>query len=100
MGMKEDLIVDWTNRIMEFQGQKLYIAKQFEYDGNTYLYAILYESLKEESEEILVIFLKKIKDSVFEIVKDEESHNMLLATVAGEFLADRIREKYNNQQNS
>lgn len=99
MGIKEDLIVDWTGKSIEFQGKKLYVVKQFEYEGDTYLYAAFYESLKEESEEYIVVFLRKIGDSELEVVKeDDELNDMLLARVTGEFIAEEIEKKLNDQK--
>lgn len=99
MGIKEDLIADWTGKSIEFQGKKLYVVKQFEYEGDTYLYAAFYESLKEKSEEYLVVFLRKIGDSELEVVKeDDELNDMLLARVTGEFIAEEIEKKLNDQK--
>ena len=58
-----------------------------------------YESLKEESEEYLVVFLRKIGDSELEVVKeDDELNDMLLARVTGEFIAEEIEKKLNDQK--
>lgn len=82
-----DRQVNWISR------KKLYVVKQFEYEGDTYLYAAFYESLKEESEEYLVVFLRKIGDSELEVVKeDDELNDMLLARVTGEFIAEEIEK--------
>ena len=93
MGLKEDVIIDWNYKDISYQGYELFVVKQFEYDGVTYLYAIDKEdALKDDKEDLNVTFLYKVRDNVWANVDDDDLFNELLGKVAGELTGDLIKK--------
>lgn len=82
MGLKENLIVNWENKTIEYQGKKMYIVKQFVYEKLEYLYAIDLETINNEN--IEVAFLYKVKDDVFEHVENDELFEKLVVKAGSE----------------
>lgn len=93
MGLKEDIIVDWNNKNITYQGREMFVVKQFEYEGITYLYVIdKEEALKEDKEYLDVAFLYKVKDNIWANVDDDNLFNELLGKIAGELTGDLIKK--------
>ena len=93
MGFKEQLITDWKYKKMEYQGKKMWIADQFEYNNVEYLYAVDVSTFDDEHEEFDVAFLYKEKDDVFAYVKDEKLFNELLGAATGRLASQVIIEE-------
>ena len=71
----------------------MFVVKQFEYEGITYLYVVDTEdALKEDKEDLDVAFLYKVKDNIWANVDDDKLFNELLGKIAGELTGDLIRK--------
>ena len=73
MGLKEDLISDLTGYDIEYQGKKLYVVKQFEYNKEIYLFVIHLDELPKT----VFNFLKKENNTIYENVTDDKLFNEL-----------------------
>ena len=94
MGLREDLIADWTNKHITYQGCEMFVAHQFEYKGTTYLYVIdEKDALEKDKENVEVAFLYKVKENVFANVDDDDLFNELLGKVAGEMAAEMLKKE-------
>ena len=94
MGLKENLITDWTNKVITYQGSEMFVVSQFDYEGTNYLYVVDTESIEKDEEEVDVAFLYKVKDDVFANVDDDELFNELLGKVAGELTAEMLKKEF------
>lgn len=92
MGFRENLITDWKDKTIEYQEKKFYILEQFLYNGKEYLYGCDIETIKNEK--MNVVFLYKIKDDIFEHVKDEQLFEELLMNVTGIFTGKLMIDTY------
>lgn len=93
MGLREDLIADWTNKHITYQGYNMFVVKQIEHDGITYLYAIdKDDAVKEDKKDLNVAFLYKVKDDVWANVDDDDLFDELMGQVAGELTGDLLKK--------
>lgn len=90
MGLKEDLIVDWTDKTIEYQDRKFYILKQFEHNNKQYLYGVEPSTIGTET--MKVVFLYKVKDNIFEHVEEKELFEELMIAVSGLITADMVEK--------
>jgi len=90
MGLKEDLIVDWTDKTIEYQERTFLILKQFNYEEKTYLYGAEVNTIG--TEKMNVVFLYKIKDNIFEHVEDNELFEKLFITVSGLITSEMVEK--------
>lgn len=90
MGLKENLIMDWTDKIIEYQEREFLILKQFKYEGKEYLYGAEVKTIG--TEKMNVVFLSKVKDDIFEHVEDDELFEKLFITVSGMLAAEMVEE--------
>lgn len=97
MGFKEDLIADWTDKTIEYQGKRIYILEQFDYKGKNYLYGCDIDTINNKDLE--VVFLTKVKDNIFEHVEDDKLFDELFEIVAGKMLSDKLDEIYKKYSN-
>ena len=98
MGFKENIITNWEDKTIEYQGRYFYILKQFDNNGKTYLYGINKDTISSENLE--VVFLYKVKDDIFAHVESQEEFERLMIAVSGLCTADLIMEagkKYKDQ---
>ena len=99
MSFKEQLINDWTGRTVVYQGEKILIVKEIEYEGVKYLYGAVDDTIMSDGP-IDVCFLYKVKDDVFAYVKDEKLYNLLLAKVTGVFMGEELKKIARNLKNN
>lgn len=92
MGFKEELITNWRDKTLEYQGKKFYIVEQLEFEGKEYLYGCDINTIKNKN--IEVVFLTKVKDNIFEHVENEELFEILLMNVSGKLLSNKLEEIY------
>lgn len=97
MGLKENLIVNWKGKLIEYQNKKFYIIEQFEYEGKEYLYGIDIDTLDQEMPS--VVFLNRIKDDVFQHVESEELFNLLILRVSGVITSQIVTEELKKLNN-
>ena len=90
MGMRENLITDWKDKTLEFQGKKLYVVDQFEYEGITYLYTVDIATINNKN--IEVAFLYKVKDDIFEDVTDDALFNKLVVRAGSNLMGNMLKE--------
>lgn len=95
MGMSERLMVNFENITIEYQGKKIYILKQFEYNKKLYLYGIDIETININENEPEFTFLYRIDGDVFTHVKDEKLWNELFDIVSGLCAGDIVKESLN-----
>lgn len=88
MGLKENLVNDWKNSIIEYQGRKLYVIEQIEMDNDLYIYTLNMEKIPD----LEINFLKKIKDSTFSVVTDMDLFNELMANVGIKLAAQEVEK--------
>lgn len=88
MGFKEDLILDWKGYTIEYQGKKLYVLEQLEYNGNTYLCVIHMDQLPNT----VYNFLKKESSTVYENVEDEKLLNDLMIQLGQNKVLEEIEK--------
>lgn len=98
MGIRENLIINFESKTLEYQNKRFYILKQFDYEGRTYLYGIDVDAFNKDQENLEVAFLYRMHDDIFNHVSDKELANKLLDEVAGLCTADMIKRNLN--QNS
>ena len=48
MGLKEELITDWTGKTIEYQGDRIYIVREIEYKEQKYLCGVVEETVEGE----------------------------------------------------
>lgn len=80
MGMRENLITNWKDKTIEYQGKELYIIEQFMYRETEYLYAVDKATLNKKN--IEVAFLYKLKDDIFANVDSDKLFDELLEEVS------------------
>ena len=68
MSLRDELNLNWKGTFVKYQGVKLFVVDQFDYEKNTYLYTI--DSDVSDSL-IKVLFLKKEQDNVFSHVNEK-----------------------------
>ncbi len=90
MGMRENLIADWKDKTLEYQGKKLYVVDQFEYEGITYLYTVDIATINNKNIEIA--FLYKVKDDIFEDVRDDALFNKLVIRAGSNLMGNMLKE--------
>jgi len=98
MGLKEDLIVDWTDKVIEYQERQFYILKQFQHGNKEYLYGVEKDTIG--SEKMNAVFLYKIKDSIFEHVEDDKLFEELLVVVSGLLTAQMVEKDIKEHKDS
>lgn len=92
MGMTERLMVNFENVTIEYQGKKLYILKQFEYNKRLYLYGIDIETINSNGSEPEFAFLCRVDGDIFTHVEDENLWNELFDIVSGLCAGDMVEE--------
>lgn len=97
MGLKESLTVDWKYKTIEYQGDRLWIAEQFEYKGTEYLYAAVENTLEDDI--IDVVFLYRVSGDKFGNVSDDKLHNELLGYVATKMIRNITKEYLESRRN-
>lgn len=95
MGFKDDLIGNYEDKTIEFCGKNLYIAKQFDYKGVTYYYAIDVATALTDNKEIA--FLYRTEKGLFKDVTDHELFENLVMVAAGEMAASTMKDFYNKK---
>lgn len=80
MGIREDLIVDWKDKTIEYFDKKMYVIEQFTYKGTEYLYVV--DKATVNNDNLEVAFLYRVKDDVFANVDSDELFNELLDEVS------------------
>lgn len=96
MGFREDLITNWKDKTIEYQERKFYILEQFVYEGKEYLYGCDIDTIGNEK--MNVVFLYKIKDSLFEHIEDEKLFEELLIHVTGILTGELMIDTYENNK--
>lgn len=86
--MMEDIIVNWKGKIIEYQGKRLLVAEQVEYEKKEYLYCVN----TEKEDEIEVSFLYKSGKDEFAHVVDDETFQNLILLVAAKASANEIKK--------
>lgn len=97
MAYRDSLIVNFEDKTLEYKNVLLYVIKQFDYEGKTYLYAV--DKKTVESNELEVYFLYRIKDDIFNHVDDPEKQSELFQVVSGQLLKDIVNRNINKQNN-
>ncbi len=92
MGMRENLIVNFESKTLEYQNKKFYILKQFDYKGQTYLYGIDVDAFYKDNENLEVAFLYRMHDDVFNHVSDSSLLDDLFNVVSGICTADMVKK--------
>lgn len=95
MGLKESLITNFKDCTLKYQGKKIYVVDQVEFEKDIYLYVFNIEKLPE----LEINFLKKIKDDQFEVVTDLSLFDILLANAGIQLATDKINEVIKNKDN-
>ena len=93
MGFKEELITDWKDKTIEYQGKKFYIIEEINFKGKTYMYGCDIDTIDNKNVE--VVFLTKVKDNIFEHVENNALFEELLANTSAKILSNKIKEIYN-----
>lgn len=90
MGMKESLVVDWKDKTIEYQGKKLYIIEQFDYEGKEYFYTVDVNTV--DSRNLEITFLYRVKDDIFAHVEDEKLFENLIINGGSKVISNMISE--------
>ena len=94
MGMKEDIVLNLKGYDIEYQGKKLYVLDQIEYEGNTYICVIHLDELPNA----VYNFLKKESSTEYRNIEDEELLNILSNKVGENILADEVEKILNERK--
>lgn len=86
--LKEELSMDFENYVIEYQGKKLLVIKDFIHKNDRYLYTLNTEKIPE----LEINFLKKLSNGKYENVTDKNLFDLLLATV-GQLAVESELEK-------
>ncbi len=97
MGFKENLIVNYEGRTLEYNNVQLYVLKQFDYENHLYLYCADKNTIGKESFD--AYFLYKIKDDIFNHVDNQEKFLKLMDIVSGEILKEFFEQKIKKLEN-
>lgn len=95
MGLKESLISNWENAVIEYQGRRLYVVKQIEHKEELYLYVFNMEKLPD----LEINFLKKVKDSTFAVVTDMELFDELMGNVGIKVAEEEVKKLIKERKN-
>ncbi|MBR3152618.1 MAG: hypothetical protein IKF52_03325 [Clostridia bacterium] len=98
MGIRENLIVDWKDKTIEYFDKKMYVIEQFTYKGIEYLYVVDKATINNENLE--VAFLYRVKDDIFANVDSDELFNELLDEVAKKNLEEITEMAINKIKNN
>lgn len=96
MGLKENLVTNWKDKILEYQEKKFFILEQFDYDGTEYLYGVDINTIDYEKPN--VVFLSRVHDDVFQHVSSEGLFNLLTIRVAGVMTSEIVIEELKNKK--
>lgn len=92
MGIRENLVVNFEGKTLEYQDKKFYILKQFDYEGKTYLYGIDVDVFYKENERIEIAFIYRTEDDMFNHVTDNALMEDLFNVVSGICTADMVKK--------
>lgn len=73
MGFKEDILLNIKGYEIEYQGKKLYVVEQLEYEGDTYICVLHIDKIPET----VIDFLKKKSSTTYEYIDDDELAKIL-----------------------
>lgn len=94
MGMREQLMIDFEDKTLQYQDKKFYILKQFEHKNTLYLYGVDIDSYQKE--ELEYAFLYRIDRDIFGHVEDEKLWEELFDIAAGLCAADIVKKNLKN----
>lgn len=90
MGMREQLMVNFEDKTIQYQDKKFYIVKQFEHKKILYLYGVDVDSF--EREDLEYAFLYRVDGDIFNHVEDSNLWDELFDIVSGLCTADIIKK--------
>lgn len=88
MGLKEDILVNLKGYDIEYQGKKLYVVEQLEYEGDTYLCVVHTDELPET----VINFLKKNGSTSYENVEDNELFDKLFNRLGENYIIEELNK--------
>jgi len=97
MDFRESLIGNYEDKTLEFCGKNVYVAKQFDYKGITYLYVVDVNTVNTDNVEFA--FLYRTEKGLFKDVTDQELFEELIMKATGLMTADAIKDICKNENN-
>lgn len=97
MGFRENLMVNFDDKIIEYDGVKFQVLKTFDYEGKHYIYA--FDPKSANTKQIEVMFFYKNSSGKFNYVDNDELFNELLSYACGLLTADLIKKTENEVLN-
>ena len=86
MGIKEEYLMNLKGATIEYQGKKMYIVEQFNYEKEIYLCTLDIEEIPEP----VVIFLKKKDNMIYEYINDEKLCDKLFSRVGAIYVQEEM----------
>ena len=80
---------------IEFQGVKLYVFDEVTYNNDTYICTLEYRSLPKQA----IVILKKISQSQYQFVEDDDLSNKILVEVGINNLSGEVEKALNSNNN-
>ena len=99
MGFKDDIVTNYENKTVEYQGKKLNILKQFKYNNVEYLCGVDANDLENAQLSLIFLYRDKFENS-FKYVDSEELFDTLMVYVGNVFAKELSEENNDNPNNN